>query len=103
MKKYKIYRSFGDLDKQVRQHELVAVESGERIDDVTDALVEAVKNDLAELPEYAGCECVAYAPESVPSFRRVRRYQYEMQGVVSPPVGDNILIDYGIMEESAEA
>ena len=32
--KYKLFRSPGDLDKAVRTHELVAVETGKRIDDV---------------------------------------------------------------------
>lgn len=27
--KYKLYRSFGDLDKDVKKHELVAVEYGQ--------------------------------------------------------------------------
>lgn len=51
--KYKLFRSPGDLDKAVRQHELVAVETGKSIDDVADALIRAVRDDLAEMPEYA--------------------------------------------------
>ena len=31
MKKYKLYRSLGDLDQHVRQHELVAIENGKDI------------------------------------------------------------------------
>ena len=34
--KYKLFRSPGDLDKAVRTHELVAVETGKNIDDVAD-------------------------------------------------------------------
>ena len=37
--KYKLYRSFGDLDKDVKKHELVAVEYGSTIEDVEDALI----------------------------------------------------------------
>ena len=37
--KYKLFRSPGDLDKAVRKHELVAVETGKSIDDVADALM----------------------------------------------------------------
>ena len=37
--KYKLFRSPGDLDKAVRKHELVAVETGKNIDDVADALI----------------------------------------------------------------
>ena len=99
MMKYKLFRSPGDLDKAVRKHELVAVETGKNIDDVTDALIKAAADDLAGLPEYEHCETAAYAPEPVKDFRKVRRYQYEMTGIVYPPNADkNILIDYGIVE-----
>ena len=33
--KYILYRSFGNLDRDVRKQELVAVEDGARIEDVT--------------------------------------------------------------------
>ena len=39
--KYILYRSFGDLDKDIKKHELVAVETGKNIDDVADALIKA--------------------------------------------------------------
>lgn len=98
--KFKLLRSPGDLDKAVRQHELVAVESGKSIDDVTGTLIRAVRDDLAEMPEYAHCETAAFAPELVKEFRRVKRYQYEMTGIVYPKYAEeNILIDYGIIEE----
>ena len=101
MMKYKLFRSPGDLDKAVRKHELVAVETGKNIDDVADALIRAVRDDLAEMPEYAHCETAAYAPEPVQEHRRVRRYQYEMMGVVYPQYAEkNILIDYGVIEEA---
>ena len=100
MMKYKLFRSPGDLDKSVRKHELVAAEIGCSIDEVTDALIRAVRDDLAQMPEYAYCETAAYAPEPVKSFRRVQRYQYEMTGIVYPQYAEkNILIDYGIIEE----
>ena len=93
--KYILYRSFGDLDKDIKKHELV----GGSIDEVTNALTKDVAEDLAEMPEYAHCEIAAYAPELIHNFRRVKRYQYEMQGMVSPPrAKENILIDYGIVE-----
>ena len=41
--KYKLFRSPGDLDKAVRKHELVAVETGKSIDDVADALIRDVR------------------------------------------------------------
>ena len=84
--KYILYRSFGDLDKDIKKHELVAVETGRNIDDVTDALIKAVAD-------------AAYAPEPIKDYRKVRRYQYEMMGIVYPPNADkNILIDYGVVE-----
>ena len=49
--KYKLFRSPGDLDKAVRKHELVAVETGKSIDYVADALIRDVRDDLAEMPE----------------------------------------------------
>ena len=49
--KYKLFRSPGNLDKAVRKHELVAVETGKSIDDVANALIRAVRDDLAEMPE----------------------------------------------------
>ena len=98
--KYKLFRSPGDLDKAVRKHELVAVETGKSIDDVADALIRAVRDDLAEMPEYAHCETAAYVPEPVKSFRRVRRYRYEMMGIVYPKYAEeNVVNEYGIIQE----
>ena len=101
MMKYKLFRSPGDLDKAVRKHELVAVETGKNIDDVAEALIRDVRDDLAEMPEYAHCETAAYAPEPIQEHRRVGRYQYEMMGVVYPQYAEkNILIDYCVIEEA---
>lgn len=47
--KYILYRSFGDLDKDIKKHELVAVEIGGSIDEVTNALIKDVAEDLAEM------------------------------------------------------
>ena len=97
--KYILYRAPQGLDKNVRQHELVAVEYGENIFDVTDSLIQDAADDLAGLPEYAGCDTAAKAPEPIESFRRVKKYQYEMLGIVYPPKGEkNFLIDFGIVE-----
>ena len=49
--KYILYRSFGNLDRDVRKHELVAVEYGASIEDVTERLIQAVTDDLEGLPE----------------------------------------------------
>ena len=99
--KYTLYRSLGNLDKDVQKHELVAVEYGQDIYAVTDALIKAAADDLAGMPEYEKFETAAYAPEPVRAFRRVKRYDYEMPGIVYPTQADrNILIDFGIVEEA---
>ena len=59
--KYTLYRSFGNLDNDVRKHELAAVEYAPDIYAATDALVRAVADDLAGMPEYAGCETTSFA------------------------------------------
>ena len=79
----------------------MAVEFGTDIYEVTEALVEAAAQDLAGMPEYEGCQTAAYAPELLKPFRKVKRYDYEMTGIVYPAHGDeNILIDYGIVEKA---
>ena len=85
----------------MKKHELVAVEYGSTIEDVEDTLIKDVADDLAGDAEYAGCETSAYAPEPIKDFRKVKRYGYEMVGIVYPPHAEtNVLIDYGIIEES---
>lgn len=75
------------------------METGKNIDDAAGMLIRAVRDDLAEMPEYAHCKTAAYAPEPVKSFRRVRRYRYGMMGIVYPKYAEeNVLIDYGIIE-----
>lgn len=97
--KYTLYRSFGNLDNEVRKHELAAVEYGPDIHTVTNDLVRDVADDLAGMPEYAGCETTAFAPEPVQPFRKVKRYGYVMTGQVVPPnAPENILIEYGVIE-----
>ena len=99
--KYTLYRSFGNLDNEVRKHELVAVEYGPDIYAVTDDLVRDVADDLAGMPEYAKCETTTFAPELVQPYRKVKRYGYIMTGQVIPPnAPENILIEYGIIEEN---
>ena len=99
--KYILYRSFGNLDKDVKRHELVAVEYGQDIYSVTDALIKAAADDLAGMPEYEKFETAAFAPEPIKDFRKVKRYAYEMTGIVYPTHADkNILIDFGIVEEA---
>lgn len=105
MKKYKVYRSPGTVDQDVRTHELVAVEYGESIDTVTDRLVEVVNEDATGLPQYqTGFNCMANGPEPIElTSRRVKRYQYVMTAILGPDYGEtNDLLEYGIMEEDMD-
>ena len=97
--KYILYRSLGDLDKAVKKHELVAVETGKNIDDVADALIKAAADDLAGMPNLSTVRQQPMHRSRSKTFGRCARYQYEMTGIVYPPNADkNILIDYGIVE-----
>lgn len=97
--KYILYRSLGSIDKDVKKHKIVGVEFGNSIDDVVDDLIRDAADDLAALTEYENCKTAAYAPEPIKEHRRVKRYQYEMMGIVYPPHADkNIIIDFGIVE-----
>lgn len=68
--KYLLYRSFGNLEKDVKKHELVAVEYGKDIGDVTDALIKAAAVTLPGMPEYERCETAAYARSRLKTFGR---------------------------------
>ena len=97
--KYILYRSFGDLDKQVKKHALVAVEYGKDIYDVTEDLIRDVTEDLAEMPEYIGYDTTVFAPEPVYCTRRLEHYKYELwEKPYHPMAPKNILVDYGIIE-----
>ena len=98
MKKYIIYRVADEDIENYNQHELVGVEYGEDIHDAMDRLIEAICEDLSENPEYARCTVFAYPPED--ELDGPGRYQYQMDGVVSPPVAEeNIVVSYGIIEQ----
>lgn len=97
--KYLVYRSFGNLDRDIKKHELIAVEYGKDIRDVTDKLIKEITDDLLSTPEYAGCQAYADAPQRVGEKRRVKRYDYEITGVVLPPhAGKNYVIEFGVIE-----
>ena len=101
MKKYKVYRSFGKIEDQIKKHELVAIESGKDIYDATDRLIKAVCDDAAGLEKYQkGFSAYAYAPKPVEEFQKVKRYEYYLTAVLSPDFGEeNDLIEYGVIEE----
>ena len=100
MKKFLVFRSFGNLDRDVRKHELVIVEHGANIYAVTDTPVKAVRDDATKIEKYHNYEVEVYAPEPVPSGRRVKKYAYSIMAVVSPANGQRgDIIDYGVVEE----
>jgi len=97
MKKFTIYRLPVDKSQPRSDAELVAVEYGEDIFEVTPRLVRTVTAELSAMPEYKGCDTCAYEPEKI---SRGRKYQYKMQGSVSPPnAPKNILVDFMIKEQ----
>ena len=102
MNKYTVYRSLGDLDRDIKKHIIVAVEYGEDIHAVTDALIKAVCDDALGIEKYQQWYTAsAYAPEPVGSSRRVKRYAYSMTAVLSPDNGGvTDLVDYGITEQA---
>lgn len=99
--KYLLYRALGEhIERDVKKHELIAVEYGKDIYEVGDALIKDVVDDLGGLPEYEKCEVAAYAPELRPTDGKARRYRYEMTGIICPPnAKKNIIIGFGIVEE----
>ena len=101
MNKYKVFRSFGNADKNIRMHELVAVEYGDNIHEIEKQLMRIVTADASELPQYqSGYTATAYAPEPVEAYRKVKRYTYIILAVLCPEFGEkNELIEYGIIEE----
>ena len=102
MKKYRVFRSFTSLDKDIKKHELVAVEHGSSIDEVTNKLMKAATDDAAGLEKYqqGKWRAEAYAPSSIDGHRKVKRYAYEITVVVYPSVGEkNDIIEYGVTEE----
>lgn len=98
---YKIFKTKGRIDKDIRQHELIGIEYGNDIYSAANDIIRAVTDDLQETEEFKHAEVSAYAPAPVEEFRRSHHYDYYTVGIVSPPHADkNILIEYGIIEAS---
>ena len=101
MKKYTIFRMPAEDDENYDQHEMVGVEYGEDIYDVTDRLIQTVCEDLSENPEYAKCDTYADPPDKLDGSPR---YQHQMCGIVSPAYAEtNTVIFYGIIETEGES
>ena len=99
--KYVVYRSPGQLGQNVKKHELVAVEYGESIHDVTMELIKDVIDELKEDKAFKGCDATAMAPKRV--WENAHPYQYVITGIVVPPhAKQNILIEFGEIEQRKE-
>ena len=101
MKKYKVFCSFGAIDKGIKKHELVAVENGKDIYEATDRLIKAVRDDALGMEKYQrGYTAAVYPPTEVEYFREVKRYEYYIRAILQPDHGPkNDVIEYGIVEE----
>ena len=99
--KYVLYRSRGEIARDVKKHTIVAVEYGESIQDVTMELIKDVIDELKEDKTFQGCDATALAPKRV--WENAHRYQYVMTGIVVPPrAKKNILIEFGVVEQREE-
>lgn len=97
--KYTLYRTLGNIEKQITKHELIAVEYGKDIYEVTEILMQAVDDDLSTTPEYTQYETSAYEPELLKEKGITSRYDYRIIGIASPLyANENTLIDYGVFE-----
>ena len=99
MKKFKVYRSFGDLDKQIRKHELIAIEK------VEEAIIKCIKADLDTNPDaqtYRDFTTLVYELEFNEDNHKNKTYKYCTIGIIQPDyASENIVIEYGIKEEES--
>lgn len=99
MKKYILYKLSKERKKNIKRYEIVGVEYGKDIYDVTEALIRDVVEDLTETPEYKSCKAIACAPEAISYSYSNAQYQYAMSGAVSfPHTNRKIVIKYGVVE-----
>ena len=100
MNKYILYR----LDDEDFNEfcELIGVEAGENIEDVTNGLISAVCEDVAGHKEYnQGYTFEEYAPEDETKVNG--KTMYKIVGVASPYLGkQNVLIHYDVFEQIRE-
>lgn len=102
MYKYKIYRSFGSIDKSIRKHELIGVVSAADIEEAEDQIIEEVKADLAGNTDVKFKKFTVDAEDLEPAedHHKSKRYDYCILGIIYPDMAEkNILIEYGIIEE----
>jgi hypothetical protein len=99
-RKYLLYRSEGNLNRDIRKHVLVAVEYGKDIYDVEEKLIRDVCDDLTEFDPHGKYELDAFEPELITTAQKTKKYKYWMEGIVyGADNGLNLLIKYGIVEK----
>lgn len=96
--KYLLYRAGGPIDRNLRNHELVAVEYGKDIYDVTERLVNAVYDDLS-CSEGKIYDVDVYDPEPITIPLRTKRYTYQMYGSIYCSDNRDPIVNYGIIEK----
>lgn len=103
MKEYHIYRSLGNVERDIGKHELIGLEYGKDIFDAADRVLRAIRDDASELPENKGYEVDVFAPEEMSRLSRKTRYAYRADAVIgSPALPKNKILPYGIVESDAD-
>ena len=101
MKKYKIYRAGKDVYKYIKKHVLIGVELGEDIEDVFEDIQDCITADMVE---DANCPYDSFVNKYIEIMPPVEgKYDYVALGIAVPTgsAPENIVVDYGIIEEDA--
>ena len=98
IKVYKVYRYLKDIEKPIKNQELVAVEYGKDIYDVMDRLIEVINDNALGLEKYQkGYEAATSTPGNI----NICDGEFYFTAILMPKSGAlNELIDYGVIEEN---
>lgn len=105
MNLYKIYRSFGSIDKDIRKHELIAVVPETSIEAAEEVIYQEIKDDMLGRTDlgYRDFKAEAYDLEPAEDHHKSKRYDYCATGIIYPDFSDkNIMIEYGIIEATSK-
>lgn len=101
MKKFCVYRSFGNVDKDIRKHPLIGVAYGDDIEEAYNEIKESVLDDLNgndEINYHFTSDILDIEYNS--DFHKNKTYDYVVTGIIRPDDGPkNILLEYGIKED----
>lgn len=101
MYKYKIYRAGKDVYKNIRKHVLIGVELGEDIEDAFEDIQACI---TADVTEDANCPYDSFEQKYIKIIPPIEgKYDYIALGIAVPTgsAPENIVVDYGIIEEEA--